>query len=103
MIGLETDDVSGDDEADERRTAAVSERVMTAGRGRAGAGCASGMPSSCADCSTCTISRSTAACISTVVQLIKSLHDPLEVGTIYRGSMMMSANKAWNINVLDTD
>jgi len=53
LIGLETDDVSGDDEADDRRTAAVSERVMTAGRGRAAAGCASGMPSTCADCSTC--------------------------------------------------
>jgi len=35
-----------------------------------------------------------------VVQVIKSLQDPLEVrGIIYRGSVIMSGNEAWNRNV----
>ena len=34
-----------------------------------------------------------------MVQVIKSLQDPLEVGIIYRGPTIMSRNEAWNRNV----
>jgi len=39
------------------------------------------------------------SCIFRVVQVIKSLQDRLEMGIIYRGSVIMSGNEAWNRNV----
>jgi len=41
-----------------------------------------------------------------VVQVIKSLHDfriHWRWGIVYRGSMIMSWNEAWNRNVLNAD
>jgi len=38
------------------------------------------------------------SCIFTVVQIIKSLQDPLEMGNNLPGSTIMSGNEAWNRN-----
>jgi len=38
-----------------------------------------------------------------VVQIIKSLQDPLEMGNNLPGSIIMSGNEAWNRNVLNAD
>jgi len=43
------------------------------------------------------------SCIFRVVQVIKSLQDPLEVGNNLTGINDMSGNEAWNRNVLNAD
>ena len=40
------------------------------------------------------------SCIFRVVQVIKSLQDPLEVGNNLTGSVIVSGKEAWNRNVL---
>ena len=43
------------------------------------------------------------SCIFGVVQVTKSLHNPLEMENNLPGSMIISGNEAWNRNVLNAD